>query len=253
MKLQQLTEYLDQRLNIAAFSGDHSNNGLQVEGKQEITRVLFGVDASLEFFEEAARREADFLFVHHGISWGSHPKRFTGITANRMRSLFQGNRSLYAVHLPLDAHPELGNNAELCSMIGVSDRRPYCEYDGVLIGFTGVAAQIESCETLAIRLGGMLQCEARLYGERSKIARRIAVVSGGGGLDALEQAAAVGAELLVTGEMTHVMAPVAKELDVAVIALGHYASETTGVKAVMAELQQKFGLDAQFADLPTGL
>lgn len=253
MKLQELVQYLDSTLSLAAFSGDHSNNGLQLEGSPEVRRAAFGVDASLEFFQEGVKRGADFLFVHHGMSWGSQPKRFTGIVAERMRVLFQHNCSLYAVHLPLDAHPELGNNAELCRLIELADRTPYCEYDGVLIGFAGRPTRLEPYGELAARLGTALQCEAKLYGDRARIARRIAVVSGGGGMDALEQAAALGADLLVTGEMTHVMAPIARELNVAVIALGHYASETVGPRAVMEEVRRKFGIETEFIDLPTGL
>ena len=252
--LSQLVRHLDETLRLADFASDCSNNGLQAEGKREVRRAVFGVDACQALFLEAERRDADFIFVHHGMSWGANPRRFTGIVAARLRMLFAGNRSLYAAHLPLDAHPELGNNAELCRIVGVADRKPYCEYAGVLIGFTGIPLRREeTAEALTRRLSGELGCEGRLFGDGGKKAGRIAVVSGGGGLDALEQAAESGADLLITGEMGHEMLHPARELGVTVIALGHYASETVGPRAVMRRLRETFDLETEFIDLPTGL
>ena len=103
--LSQLVRHLDETLRLADFASDCSNNGLQAEGKREVRRAVFGVDACQALFLEAERRDADFIFVHHGMSWGANPRRFTGIVAARLRMLFAGNRSLYAAHLPLDAHP----------------------------------------------------------------------------------------------------------------------------------------------------
>ena len=113
MKLVELTQFLDRELNLEAFRQDHSNNGLQVEGSAEVRRAAFAVDACLATFELAAEKGVDFLFVHHGLSWGAEPRRFTGVTARRLRTLFNAGISLYAAHLPLDANPVFGNNAEL--------------------------------------------------------------------------------------------------------------------------------------------
>ena len=113
MKLNDLTAFLDRELDLEGFSRDHSNNGLQIQGDEEVSSAVFGVDACQALFEEAVRRNAGFVFVHHGLSWGSEPRRFTGITARRLELMFRNKISLYAAHLPLDAHPEFGNNASL--------------------------------------------------------------------------------------------------------------------------------------------
>ncbi|MDD3885431.1 MAG: Nif3-like dinuclear metal center hexameric protein [Victivallaceae bacterium] len=254
MKLTELTAFLDETLQLDRFSGDCSNNGLQVEGAPEIRHALFAVDGCLAVFDAAYANGCDFVFVHHGLSWGAYPKRFTGVAGRRLNALFSHGISLYAAHLPLDAHPTLGNNAELSRLIGLCNLVPYCKYDGVLIGLIGEPGAIVSASTLADKLGKALGVTPTLDFATDRILRKVAVVSGGGGLDALEQAAASGADLLVTGEMTHVMYHVARELDMAVLALGHYASETVGPKAVMREVARRFdGLKCEFFDCPTGL
>ena len=113
MFLSDIVKKLNEKLKLSSFTGDISNNGLQVEGKGEVKKIIFAVDASLELFEIAKERKADFIFVHHGISWGSEPRRITGSVAKRLKVLLENNISLYAAHLPLDAHEELGNNANL--------------------------------------------------------------------------------------------------------------------------------------------
>lgn len=253
MELVELTGYLDRELNLAAFKTDHSNNGLQIEGASAIGKALFGVDGSMQLFEEAARRGANFIFVHHGISWGGNPRRFIGMDGARLRFLFQHNISLYAAHLPLDANMQFGNNAELARMAGLLELTPYCEYDGVLIGLIGKPNSIMTARSLAVKFETELDCTAALAFPSEHPVRKVAVVSGGGGMDALEQAAEAGADLLLTGELTHVMYHAARELGVSVLALGHYASETTGPKALMKKIQRELQLDCEFVDLPTGL
>ncbi len=255
MKRTDLTTWLDRELDLAAFRGDHSNNGLQVEGRDEVNLVAFAVDGVQATFEAASAAGADFLFVHHGISWGGEPRRLTGITAARLRTLFQHGISLYAAHLPLDANALFGNNAELARLSGVVDLVPYCIYDGVAIGFLGRPAVPFSAESVTKKLEAELNCRAQFYPSlrQNALIRRVAVVSGGGGLDALEQGAAAGADLLITGEMTHVMYHAARELGVAVLALGHYASETTGPRALMKRVERECGVACCFLEEPTGL
>ena len=253
MLLRDLTGYLDDVLKLDEFSGDASNNGLQIEGKAEVTRALFGVDGCLALFERAAVGNFDFVFVHHGISWGGEPRRFTGIHAARFRTMFGGGISLYGVHLPLDAHPELGNNARLAALAELTSLEPFCNYHGYDIGFLGRTSKLVKAPELAAELEAKLGSPAKLIADRGQLLKRVAVVSGGGGMDALEQAASSGADLLVTGELEHVMYHPAFELGVPVLALGHYATETLGPKAVMEHLGRKFGLACEFADLPTGL
>ena len=253
MKRSELTAYLDRELNLATFSGDASNNGLQIEGRDEVNRVLFGVDGCQALFRRAAEEKFDFVFVHHGISWGGEPRRWTGMHARRFRTMFGNDISLYGVHLPLDAHPELGNNAQLAAFADLVELEPFCNYHGYDIGFLGRTRKIVTASDLASELETALNGHARLIADTGRMLRRVAVVSGGGGMDALEQAAAAGADLLITGELEHVMFHPAYELGIPVLALGHYATETVGPKAVMARIREVFGLECEFADLPTGL
>ena len=108
MKRDELTKFLDEALDLSAFAEDVSNNGVQVEGRDEVRKAVFAVDASQTLFDEAAKRAADFIFVHHGLSWGANPRRLTGFTARRFGTLFRHGITLYAAHLPLDAAPEFG-------------------------------------------------------------------------------------------------------------------------------------------------
>lgn len=253
MKLVELTQFLDRELNLEAFRQDHSNNGLQVEGSAEVRRAAFAVDACLATFELAAEKGVDFLFVHHGLSWGAEPRRFTGVTARRLRTLFNAGISLYAAHLPLDANPVFGNNAELSRLAGLIETEPYCLYDGVKIGRIGDLPSPRPLPEIAARLERELKTAAQICGEPESTVSRIAVVSGGGGMDALEQAASAGADLLITGELTHVMFHCARELGVKVLAFGHYATETVGPQALMRHVGGKFPLEFTFLDFPTGL
>ncbi len=253
MKLRELVEYLDRELNLVAFAGDHSNNGLQVEGGEAVQLAVFGVDASQALIDFAVDCGADFIFAHHGLSWGGEPKRLIGMEAARFGKMFRAGISLYAAHLPLDAHPRLGNNAELSRLAGLGGLQPFCHYDGVDIGFIGSAAPGSTPESLGRRFATELGCEPRIFGDGGRQPTRVAVVSGGGGLGALLEASARGADLLITGEMEHVMYHPARELGVTVLALGHYASETTGPRALMGEVARRFGIETRFAELPTGL
>ena len=135
MKRNELVNHLNNLLKLGDFAGDVSNNGLQVEGADEVTKIAYGVDASLAMAIQADRAGAEFIFVHHGLSWGGEPRRFTGVTGGRFRELFQRNLSLYAVHLPLDAHELLGHNACLCRISGVRNVEKFCPYHDMMIGW----------------------------------------------------------------------------------------------------------------------
>ena len=252
VKLKELTEYLDKRLDNAAIPGDASNNGLQVEGATEVTKALFSVDASLELFEQAIAVQADFIFVHHGMSWGGSPKRFTGSVANRLASLFKNDISLYASHLPLDAHEEIGHNAILADMINVSEKQKFCEYSGTEIGISGNVESTTAAEITAV-FEQNLSCSARIYGDPQKTIRSVGIISGGGGNDGLLCAEENQLDCYITGEFFHSMCHPAKESGIPVVVLGHYKSETPGVLAVMREINQKFDVECLFADIPTGL
>ena len=255
MKLADLTAFLNEELKLADFSGDYSNNGIQVAGgDQEVTKAVFAVDASLESIEYAVDAKADFLFVHHGLSWGGGFRRITGIDAKRIGLLFSAGITLYAAHLPLDAHVQWGNNAQLAQILGVKELEPFCNVDGMTIGWAGTLSRSTAIEKLVTKLKEALgDPECNFYGDPDVKAKKIAVVSGGCNDAVLFQAAAAGAEMVVTGEFKHQLYHTARELGINVIAAGHYATETVGVKAVMELLASKFGIEVEFADCPTGL
>ena len=253
LKRDVLVEFLDETLKLRDFSGDYSNNGLQVEGCREISTVLFAVDGCQEVFDIAAKEGCNFIFVHHGISWGGGLKRWTGMDARRFNTLFANGISLYAAHLPLDAHPVYGNNACLADVAGLIDRQGFFEYCGVDIGIAGNLGEERPLGSIAAEFSDFLEVEPLLRGDAEKIIHRAAIVSGGGGVDAVYAAKSAGCDLLITGEMEHVMHHPALESGVAVIALGHYASETVGPLAMQKLVAEKFGVETFFAEVPTGL
>lgn len=253
MRRDDLCKWFDGKLKLSDFATDVSNNGLQVEGKDEVRKAVFAVDASLRLFELAAERNADFVFVHHGLSWGSEPRRLTGIAAGRYRELFARGLSLYAAHLPLDAAPGFGNNAVLSRMIGLEKLEPFFNYRGVDIGFCGTLPAPKTAAELKKVYDEALGGDAPLLGDAAKVCRKVAVVSGGGGLESLEEAISCGADLLVTGELGHTMYHYALESRADVLALGHYLSETTGPRALMELAAAELKLETEFIDLPTGL
>ena len=253
MKLDKLVKYLDSELQLANFADDVSNNGLQIEAGCKVEKIVFGVDGCLELFEIAAEHNADMVIVHHGISWGGNPRRFSGYTGRRLQSMFNHNISLYAAHLPLDAHPEFGNNARLAKILNLQQLDKFFEYAHSHIGYIGELPQKMLLKDIAAIFEDRLDTKAKLHGDNDTAISKVAIVSGGGGMEALEQAAAKNADLLITGEFCHEMYHLQKELSLPVLSLGHYASETVGVKALMQHLSSKFQLETEFIDLPTGL
>lgn len=255
MKLTEVVAYLDGLLRPVAFS-DSSNNGLQAEGRAEVRKVGFAVDACLQTFEKALDAGCDLLFCHHGVSWGGGIPRFTGYHASRLRLLLSNGLSLYAMHLPLDAHPTLGNNAQLCDLLGLpAERRsPFGMYHGQNIGFAGELEAPVSCDQLAVKLEQSLHGSCRLFCLRKdRMIRRIAIVSGGG-IEFVDEAVSAGYDTLLTGEMQHEYFHRIREQDFCVLAAGHYATETTGPQAVMRRMAQDCPqLDLTFLDCPTGL
>lgn len=250
----ELVKFLDTELKIADFPGDVSNNGLQIEGSDEVRKILFAVDGCLDIFEQAVKNQCDFIFVHHGISWGGGIKRWVNADARRFAALFKNDISLYAAHLPLDANEKFGNNAVLCQYADLAEKEKFFNYAGSDIGFCGMLAKEITLKALAEKVSAPLGGKFLLRGDENRLCRKAAIVSGGGGIDSILEAAEKGCDLLITGEMEHIMHHAALENDVAVIALGHYASETTGPKALMAHVQKNFpGVETVFADSPTGL
>jgi len=253
MKLAKLTALLDETLEVARFADDPSNNGLQLEATGDVHRIVFGVDGCMALFDEALERDADLVVVHHGLSWRAEPRRFTGVVGARLKMLFENGISLYAAHLPLDAHPKLGNNAQLADMIQLKERRNFFRYAGIPIGFLGNLDRALSVASMAAIFEDKLDTRGKIFGDRERLVRRCAVVSGGAGMDALVEAAQCGADVLIIGEFSHEMYHLSQELEFPVISLGHYASETVGVKALSQFVAERTLLECEFVDIPTGL
>ncbi len=253
MNTIELTAYLNDYLDFPAFRDDVSNNGLQVEANSEIRKIVTGVDACMALFEAAEKRGADLVMVHHGLSWGGEPRRFAGSVGKRLQFLFNHRISLYAVHLPLDAHPVTGNNAILSDMIGLANRQMFCCYDGADIGVRGTLPQPLSATELSRIYAEKLGHSGIIYGDTDKPVRRVGCISGGAGHSGLAAALDAGLELLVTGAMEHELYHPALEAGLAVLALGHYGSETTGIRALGEMVAEKFGIDVEFIDIPTNL
>lgn len=231
--------------------GDYEGavNGLQVENSGGVTRIATTVDASLATVKLAIAAKADLLIVHHGLFWSpSHP--WTGKKYELLWLLLEHDLAVYSSHLPLDSHPRLGNNAQLCAALGLKSRRPFFPSHGECIGWQTLA-RIPRAE-LAKRLTCALGREPRLIPGGPAICRRIGVVTGGAGGE-LKQAAEDGVDTFITGEGPHWTFAVAEELGLNVFYGGHYATETFGVKALAAHLSRKFGVPWTFLDHPTGL
>ncbi len=228
---------------------DGAVNGLQVENSGTVTRIAATVDASLATVKMTVAAKADLLIVHHGLFWSpSHP--WTGTKYELLRLLLDHNIAVYSSHLPLDAHPRLGNNARLCAAVGLQKLRPFFFSHGQCIGFQA-RARISRSE-LAGRLTRATGAKPHIIPGGPETCRRIGVVTGGAGGE-LKQAAQEGVDTFITGEGPHWTYAAAEDFGINILYGGHYATETFGVKALAAHLSRKFKVPWAFLDHPTGL
>ena len=250
MKRSELTKYLDAYLEIESFAGiDRSLNSLVVGGPdREIVKVAFAVDACQQTFSKAVDCSADLLIVHHGLFWGS-PLALTGVHYQRIQTLLEGNLDLYVAHLPLDAHPEVGNNAVMARKLGLKQVEPFAEHKGRCIGFKGLLEQEQDLAQLSSLLG--FDDAVKLpFGK--KMIRSIGLVSGGASGD-VHQALLEQLDCFITGEVEHQIYHDALEGGINVIGGGHYKSEVFGLEALSEHLAQVFDLEVSFIANPTGL
>src|SRR5437867_2262393 len=248
--LSAVVRYCDELLHTARVQDyEGAVNGLQVQNRGTVTRIAAAVDASAATARLAIDAKADLLLVHHGLFWGpSHP--WTGKRWELLRLLLENNLAVYSSHLPLDAHPRLGNNARLCAAMGLRKLRPFLFDHGQFIGFQ--TRRRVSRADLASRLRRATGAAPRLVPGGPPICRRIGVVTGGAGAD-LKQAAAEGVDTFITGEGPHWTYAMAEELGLNIFYAGHYATETFGVKALAEHLARNFRVPWTFVDHPTGL
>ncbi len=241
---EELRVWLDRELDAARFR-DYCPNGLQVEGRESIRRVVCGVTASQALIESAIERGADALLVHHGWFWKSEDGRVTGFRRQRMARLLAHDINLFAYHLPLDAHPVLGNNAQLAMRLGWKVTGRFGEQE---IGFVGVPPAPVSVGALASGIGRVLGREPLRIGDEVREVKRIAWCSGGA-QDYFEAALATGADVFVSGEISEQTVHLARETGMAFIAAGHHATERYGVMAMGGRLGEQFGIDCEFVDI----
>ena len=248
--LAAIGRYCDRLLRTAQVQDyERAANGLQVENRGAVTRIAAAVDASLATVRLAAAAKADLLLVHHGLFWGpAHP--WTGKRYELIRCLVAHDLAVYSCHLPLDAHPRLGNNARLCAALGLKQLRPFFYDHGLFLGFQARTNLARS--ELGRRLERATGARPRLIPAGPPICRCVGVVSGGAGED-LKKAAEEGVDTFITGEGPHWTYSLAEELGINVLYGGHYATETFGVKALAAHLAAKFKLPWSFVEHPTGL
>ena len=225
---------------------DYGPNGLQVEGDREIKLIVSGVTASRALIEAAIAAQADAIFVHHGLFWRGQDGRITGWMRDRLRLLLNHGIHLFAYHLPLDAHPEWGNNAQLAKVLGLNTEGRFGEQD---LGFMGSGTDPwAGPQVLADHVAAVLGRPVTCVGTPGKEVRRVAWCTGGA-QNYFEAAIAQGVDAFITGEISEPQAHLARETGVAFLACGHHASERYGAPAVAGRVAKDLGLEHRFIDI----
>jgi dinuclear metal center YbgI/SA1388 family protein len=246
---REILSFLDELLDPGGFD-DYGPNGLQVPGRAEVDRVVTGVSASLELFERAVAADAGLVLVHHGVFWDKAPRALSPAAAARLRMLLTAEVNLVAYHLPLDAHPEVGNNALLADALGATAHEPFAEHAGRPIGVAARFGEdgVEAGELFS-RVTEVTGRAPLVFDDGPDRVRSLGIVSGGAAGD-LETAIAAGLDGFLTGEPSEPAMTTAREAGVHFIAAGHYATETFGVRHLGELLAERFGVAHQFIDVP---
>lgn len=243
-----LVAYCDDLLEPDAFD-DLVPNGLQVEGAPEVDHVVTGVSACQDLFHAAARRDADAVLVHHGLFWPGEPTRIVGPHRERIELLLEEDLNLVAYHLPLDAHPEVGNNFPAARDLGLVDLEPWAEHGGEPVGVRGSFPEPRDAETLIGDLGEHYGQQVLAFPEGPDQVEDVGIVSGAAEEDA-RLAARQGLDLFVTGEASEWNMRHARETGLHFVAAGHHATERRGVQLLAERLATEFGLTHEFVDIP---
>lgn len=247
--LATLIAHLDELLRPEAFS-DFCPNGLQVPGPERVETVVTGVSASAELFERAAEHGADLVLVHHGLFWHGAPLALTAAAKRRLQLLFDHDMALAAYHLPLDGHPEVGNNALLAAALGCTHHEPFAHHKGAAIGVAGTfAGDGIAASELVARVTRVCDRAPLAFLDGPERVRRIGIVSGAAA-DHLGDAVAAGHDAFLTGEPAERVMTHAREEGIHFLAAGHYATETLGVRRLGEELAERFGVRHEFVDVP---
>ena len=239
----EILDYAAELLDLDSFP-DYGPQGMQVAGTDEVTKIVCAVSSSLELFERAAAVGAQLVIVHHGLLWNNEPRTIDRRVRRRLQALFDADITLAGYHLALDAHPEVGNNALLATLLDLEVEAPFAEI--------GVGARLpdpEPLDTFLARVRERIGPDPIVFAEGPDPVQRVAIVSGGAGKHVTE-AAAEGYDLFLTGEAEEPSLHLARELGITFVAAGHYATERLGVQALSARLAERFGLEWEFVELP---
>lgn len=250
MELQQVINYLDAYLHIHEFHDDAAN-GLQVENSELVEKIGLAVDACQESILKAAEEKCNLLIVHHGLFWGRQ-ELIVDHHFQRIRSLIMADMALYAAHLPLDAHPDVGHNAQIAKKIGLLDSEPFASYHGKMIGMMGRLPHAMRLQHLADMLAEIFVPARSLLAFGSDVVRTVGIVAGSATEPALfRELKARGIDLFITGEPKHGAYHLAQEFGLNVFYGTHYQTETFGMRALAHHLQEIFSLPAVFIDAPS--
>jgi dinuclear metal center YbgI/SA1388 family protein len=246
LSLQRITQFLDHTLQNNAFT-DSSNNGLQIANKGSVSSIAVGVDASLRFLQAAHEQGADFVICHHGLSWADSLKHITELNYDLVAFAITNNIAVYASHLPLDAHPLYGNNAQLAKLLKLGHVEPAFSYHGNTIGVSGTLPKALAFTDFCKLIGHHISSTYQTLDFGPKMVKRIGIVSGGGS-DMIADAKTLGVDVFLTGEPSLLGYNLAENLKMNTVFAGHYATELPGVRALANLVTRKFRLQSTIID-----
>jgi dinuclear metal center YbgI/SA1388 family protein len=248
--LSEIVDYTNDFLRIREIGDwDNALNGLQIENSGDVTKIGASVDISTRVLADAAKQNVDFLIVHHGLFWpGLQP--VTGALRRQLELAFENNIALYSAHLPLDLHPQVGNNAQLATTLGLKSTQPFFEAKGQMTGLR--ARALLPRDDLDRKLQKALSGPVKAFMFGPKKTRTIGIITGGAGSE-IYRVAQEGIDTFITGEAPHWAAVAAGEVGINLLLGGHYATEVFGVKALAAHLSKRFKIPWVFIDYPTGM
>jgi dinuclear metal center YbgI/SA1388 family protein len=244
----EIVAFCDELLEIGSFE-DYGPNGLQVPGAPDVSKLATGVSANRAFIEAAIESGAQLAITHHGLFWGGEPQALSEQMAERLRALLTARVSLAAYHLPLDAHREIGNNAQLCARLGFEQRAQFAEFRGRPIGIVGGNAEGIEAAALIERVTELVERQPLTFEAGPGLVRSIGIVSGGASAQ-VREAIGLGLDAYLTGEPSEPAMGDAREGGIHFIAAGHYATETFGVRRLGELVAERFSIEHEFIDVP---
>ncbi|MEZ4813300.1 MAG: Nif3-like dinuclear metal center hexameric protein [Caldisericia bacterium] len=248
---EMVAGFLNELLRDSADPADKSLNGLQVDSGNPVKRIGYAVDACLEAFEIAKEQGCDMLITHHGLYWAGDEHRIIGLMKNRVSFLIRNNISLWSCHIPLDRDLKFGNNIGLSRIIGLTDPKGFADYHGMPIGLYGNLAETTTVSKISEVLKNNLpEYNPFMWNFGKETIENVGVVSGGGSF-AISEAAELGLDLLITGEVSHSDYHIALENKINVLAAGHWSTETVGIGLIANEITDKLGIETVFISIPT--